>query len=189
MSEDRVFPIISHLVNHEPLNGLLGCEIRSYLEIGVADGFTLSCRLRENLQLDELVLCDTWGATDGGTNRGSHEHIRQLLLSKGFPLERVTFLDGDSKLRIPEYFSQWPEKVFDLIFADGDHTGDGVWKDMINTIDHANILAVHDIRNESHLHLRDIFYAFYETVREDFIAIDDGYDLGMMIRRELFNWV
>ena len=71
--------------------------IRSYLEIGVADGFTLSCRLRENAQLDDLVLCDTWGATDGGTNRGSHEHIEKLLLDRRFPLDRVTFLDGDSK--------------------------------------------------------------------------------------------
>lgn len=186
MSETRVFPIISHLVNHESLNGL--SKVETYLEIGVSDGFTLQCRLNENPELKEMVLCDTWGATDGGTNRGSHEHIVTLLETAGYPLDRATFLDGDSKQKIPEYFGLYPSKVFDLVFVDGDHTEMGLWMDLVNTVQHGHIIAVHDVRNPNHPTLRDVFYTFYETVRERFIAVDDGYDLCALFSRELFNW-
>jgi len=186
VSENRVFPIISHLVKHEEMVAL--SKIETYLEIGVADGFTLRCRLRENPDLRELVLCDTWGSTDGGTNRGDHKHIVRLLEDVGFALDRVTFLDGDSKEKIPEYFALYPSKVFDLVFVDGDHTETGLWMDLTNTVEHGRIIAVHDGRNPNHLTLLDVFYTFYETVRERFIAIDDGYDLCTLFRRELFNW-
>ena len=197
MSEDRVFPILSHILNHEPLNilsnmrnGSMACNIQTYMEIGVADGFTLNCRLNEHREyLEKIVLCDNWSDTDGGTGRGNHNHIVDLLGKHSFPLENVVFLDGDSTVEIPRYFSQEPGEVFDFIFVDGGKRMPVTSHDLGNTIQHARILGLHDIRNPSHLYLRHLLYAFYETVCKDYILIDDGEYLGMLIHRELWNWV
>jgi hypothetical protein len=72
--------------------------------------------------------------------------------------------------------------------VDGDHSGDGMWRDLVNTVDHANVVIVHDIRHHGYLYLKDVFYAFYETVRERFVAIDDGKDVGMLVRRDLLGF-
>jgi hypothetical protein len=157
------------------------------LEIGVADGFTLSCVIKSHLSIKELVLCDTWGDTYGGTNKGNHQHIKELLMNACYPLHQTTFLDGDSKVEIPKYFNKHPNKVFDLCFVDGDHSGNGLWCDLINITPYAKSVAVHDIRHPAHLYLQNVFYAFYETVRGDFVMMDDGNDLGFLIRKGFLN--
>jgi len=186
-SVERVFPVISHMVNHEPLRSL--DTIKTYMEIGVADGVTLGCRLKENPLLEKLVLCDNWGPIHGGTDRGNHDHIVALLADHSFPLDRVTFLDGDSTVEIPRYFNQYPDEVFDFIFVDGGKSIPVTSIDLENTINHARILGLHDIRNPSHLYLRHLLYAFYETICKDYILVDDGEYLGMLIKRDLWNWV
>jgi len=189
MSEDRVFPIISHLLNSEPLNWLRTGNLRSYMEIGVADGFTLECRLKEHgCCLEKVVLCDDWGGVDGGTNRGGHSHIADLLGRHKFPLENAIFLDGDSTVEIPRYFAKNPDEMFDFIFVDGGKSVSVASQDLENTYKHARILGLHDIRNPSHLYLRTLFYSFYETIREGYVLVDDGDYFGMLMRRDLWNW-
>ncbi|MHC4463552.1 MAG: class I SAM-dependent methyltransferase [Planctomycetota bacterium] len=175
-----VFPVLSRLVSTNALP-----KIKSLLEIGVRDGFMLSHLINENENLDQFLLCDTWGATYGGSNRGNHNHISALLQELGRTTSRITFLDGDSHSLIPAHFCSHPEAVYDVCIIDGDHSGDGLWRDLVNTVDHGNVLIAHDLRHRAHLYLKDVFYGFYETVREEFIAIDDGFDVGMLIRRTL----
>jgi len=181
-----IFPLISDVMDKDVFVGL--STVSSYLEIGVSDGFSLECRLREHFNMHKIVLCDTWKATDGGTNRGNHKHIEKILTEWNYPLERVVFLDGRSQDTLPEYFDQYPDELFDLVFVDGDHTGHGLWVDLQNVFDHSRIIAVHDIRNVAHGYLRDVLYAFYETVREQCVLLDDGADLGIMIKKYLFQW-
>ena len=59
--------------------------------------------------------------------------------------------------------------------------------DLVNTIDHAKILTVHDLRHTTHRYLKDVFYGFYETVRDHFILVDDGRQLGILLRKDLFG--
>lgn len=157
--------------------------ISSYLEIGVNEGLSLQYVLSV-WDIDDLVLCDTWLDEYGGANRGSNEHIVEML--QNYTINNVTFLDGDSKIKIPEYFATFPEKSFDMIFVDGDHSGNGLWQDLMNTCQHANILVAHDIRHPGHAYLKEVCRAFYETVREAFILFDDGLDVNMLIRKEIF---
>lgn len=186
------FPIITSLIHRYLLPG----EIKSYLEIGVNEGFSLFNVLEHCPKITDLVLCDNWLKAFGGYNRGSHDHIEAKLIDKGFPMEYVTFLDGDSKVKIPEYFSQHPGKMFDFGFVDGDHSAKGLLADLVNMVEHAHILAVHDIRHPSHSYLKDVLYDFYEgamlsdkrRVRDAFLLIDDGYDMGMLLSKIFFDW-
>jgi hypothetical protein len=183
MSPPKIFPILYHLVSANALP-----KITSLLEIGVCDGFFLEYLITENPDLSEFVLCDTWRDTYGGSNRGSHDHIVSLFEKLRREMTGVTFLDGDSRSLLPAYFESFPGEVFDICIVDGDHSGDGMWRDLVNTVDHANVVIVHDIRHHGYLYLKDVFYAFYETVRERFVAIDDGKDVGMLVRRDLLGF-
>ncbi|MBC8460845.1 MAG: class I SAM-dependent methyltransferase [Deltaproteobacteria bacterium] len=178
------FPIVTSLINGYLLPG----EIKSYLEIGVSDGFTLFNVLSHCPRISDLILCDNWTGNYGGTGRGNHDYIEAKLVRHGFPLDNVTFLDGDSQIKIPEYFEQYPDKKVDLGFVDGDHSENGLLGDLENMIEHAHILVVHDIRNANHLYLLNVFRDFYDTVREKFILIDDGCDMGMLLSRVFLNW-
>lgn len=156
--------------------------VESYLEIGISDGFTLSYAIK-GWNLKHIVLCDTWGKESGGTGRGNHNHIEVLLRELNFK-GNVTFLDGDSKKLVPKYFDENPDVFFDFIFVDGDHSPEGVQLDLDNTIEHGRIIAVHDLRNPSHPYILNIFYEYYETIRGNYIMIDDGYYMGYFIERK-----
>lgn len=176
---------VLHLPLCEAIVGL--GHIRTYLEIGVGEGHSLREVLIKVTGLEEVVLCDSWGAAYGGSNRGSHDHIVALLEEEGFPLSKVRFLDGLSKVLVPDYFLGNPGKRVDLCLVDADHSEGGLWDDLMNTVEQTDIVAVHDIRHPQHIYLKCVFSAFYETVRDDFIALDNGDQLGMLVRRELLG--
>lgn len=173
-----MYPLISNLITNNPLIP----EVKSYLEIGVREGHSVLLAIEQFPHLDRVVLCDTWGGEYGGTERGNHEHIVSLLETHKYLLDKVIFLDGDSKVKIPEYFALNPS--VDLAYIDGDHSGNGLWCDLLNIIHHANVILVGDLRHVGHSYLRDVFRAFHETVRDIFIAIDDGHDFGILLCAE-----
>ena len=175
----NMYPLFSNLIDQNPF-----IDIKSYLEIGVREGDSLLRVIEQFPSLGRIVLCDTWGGEYGGSMRGNHEHIISLLETHKYPLDKVTFLDGDSKVKIPEYFAQNSSVIFDFAYIDGDHSGNGLWSDLLNIAHHANIILVGDLRHIQHSYLRDVFRAFHETVRDIFIAIDDGHDFGILLRGE-----
>ena len=155
---------------------------KSYLEIGVAEGHTLAAAV-SGWELEELVLCDNWTGKYGGMKRENHQHIEFLLGQLHFPLEKVTFLDGASQIVIPEYFAQDPDRsYFDVIFIDGDHSPYGLMCDLHNTINHAKIIIIHDMKHSEHLYLSDVVYSFYKSIWRDYTLIID-HDLGYLAKR------
>ena len=70
-----------------------GMNLQSYMEIGVADGRSLTHVLQYG-NPETLLLCDTWGITDGGTGRESPHHIEELLRINNYE-GVVEFLNGD----------------------------------------------------------------------------------------------
>jgi predicted O-methyltransferase YrrM len=177
------FKYISNLIKYD--TGFKLGDIKSYLEIGVCEGNSAKDMITEFPNIETMVLCDTWRDTFGGSYRLSHDHIKQMLIREEFDISKVEFLDGDSKWTIPLYF-RTNEKVFDLVFIDGDHTWEGCLEDIGNCIERCLICAVHDVRHPDHSYLLDLCYDFYDLIKDKFIMIDDGEYLIYFIWKGLF---
>lgn len=178
------FKYISNLVKND--SGFELNDIKSYLEIGVCEGNSVKDMINEFPNIEKLVLSDTWSDTFGGSCRLSHEHIQEMLIMEVFDIDKVDFLDGDSKWTIPLYFREH-DITFDLIFIDGDHTYEGCLADLDNCIGHCLICAIHDVRHPAHSYLLDLCYDFYDLIKDKFIMVDDGEYLIYFIRKELFS--
>lgn len=107
----------------------LAKEAKTYLGVGVQEGECVRSVLLSNPDIYRIVLCDTWGATHGGTNRGNPNHIEKMLEEigwKGHPI----YLSGPSEVLIPE--SRGLIRTVDLSFVDGDHSEAGALTDLRN---------------------------------------------------------
>jgi hypothetical protein len=134
--------------------------IKRYLEIGVQEGDSLRIAI-EHGDLEWITLCDTWGDTYGGTNRGGHGHINDILEEVGFDPGMCEFLDGDSKLLIPTLIPH--TTPYDLILIDGDHSLLGCLTDMENCwqlLRPGGIMIVDDITHPRHTYLVHCVAAF-----------------------------
>lgn len=78
---------------------------------------------------------------------GSHNYVQKgyKYLNKSYP-ERLNLILGDSKVTVPRYAKQNPDKKFDLIFIDGGHDFDTAFADIINmrAFAHRDTLMVFD---------------------------------------------
>lgn len=90
--------------------------VTSYLEVGVQEGRSLQIAVNAAHRLERITLCDEWGTVSGGSGRGSHDHIRQLLVELGYK-GQVTYLDGDSRQTLP-----FLHDTFTLVHIDGGHS-------------------------------------------------------------------
>ena len=156
-------------------------RVQHYLEIGTRDGDSLRIVL-ENAAADLLSVwvADLWGSDYGGSGRGSHAHIDQLLDDFNFDGRRA-FLDGNSRDTIPALM---PEKAeaFDLVLVDGDHSYEGGMADLVNTwplVKPGGCVVFHDITHPAHPDLRACFDAFVEKHRALSEIITDDYGLGV----------
>ena len=156
-----------------------------YLEIGTRDGGSLRVVLENAGQhLQGVCVADQWGTAYGGSGRGSHAHIEQLLDDFNFAGQR-TFLDGNSRETIPTLM---PEKAeaFDLVLVDGDHSYEGGMADLVNTwplVRPGCCVVFHDILHPAHPDLMACFDAFvvkYGAIRE---VIDQDYGVGVAWKR------
>lgn len=159
--------------------------VRHYLEIGTREGDSLRVVLEENDgSLESVWLADTWGTEYGGTGRGGHLHIEQLL--DDFDFEgRSVFLDGDSHVTIPALMPEQAE-AFDLILVDGDHSYDGAKADLENVwplIRPGCPVVFHDICHPAHTDLARCFDKFVAKHRAPHSTNTDGYGVGVAWKR------
>lgn len=157
--------------------------IKKYMEIGVQEGRAVDWMIKHASSLEKIVLCDTWGNEYGGTGKGNHNHIITLLQNEGYPLENAIFLDGDSSNLIPEYFVKNKDEMFDLIFVDGDHSEKGARTDILNTINHTKVLAIHDIYHPIHFEILGMVKEIYNNNRDAFFLMDDGVNTILLVRK------
>jgi predicted O-methyltransferase YrrM len=154
---------------------------KSYLEIGVREGHSLEAVLSGNSVITRLVLCDTWGGHYGGTGRGNHNHIQEILDCREYDGE-VKFLDGDSQYMIPTL-----NEKFDLILVDGDHSYDGAYTDLINAwifLKEGGFIVFDDIVHNSHAYLHDCVMTFAKTVGAE-IFYENFDDNGVVILKRV----
>lgn len=156
-------------------------RVRHYLEIGTREGDSLRAVLEESSgDLESVWVADLWGTDYGGSGRGSHQHIDQLLDDFRFDGRRV-FLDGNSRDTIPPLM---PEKAeaFDLVLVDGDHSYEGAMADLVNTwplVKPGGAVVFHDITHPAHPDLRRCFDEFVAAVRSPHQVIEADYGLGV----------
>jgi len=179
-----IFPFVSLLLKNP--NFKLD-TISSYLEIGVNEGFSLMNVLDEFQNINKLILADTWGGEYGGQESNSHVSIIELSIEGGIDFALAEFLDGDSTVTIPHYFAVNSDTSVDLSFVDGNHSAFGALADLENVVAYSRMIAFHDIRHPRHLYLKNVFYGFYEKHRNKFYMVDDGQNMGYMIKKELFE--
>jgi hypothetical protein len=160
-----------------------------YLEIGVNDGLSVFALVTSiNLQralhrlsaadplFDELALADDWGRAFGGSGRGSHQHVEQLLRSTNARAEHLVFLDGDSKETVPRYLAaRQGQPPFDVIYVDGDHSYDGARIDLQNVIPFVGqILFFDDMYHPAHCladRLLELHISIVEQLKHDFYVV------------------
>jgi len=181
---------------------------RSYLEIGVMEGWSvLSMVTAVRLQkaryapdtvlaplFDELVLADIWTSQSGGAGRGAHQRVENLLRAANVDLERVTFLDGDSKKTVPAYLkSRINRTPIDAIYIDGDHSYRGAKADLENVLPYVGkILFFDDIYHPVHCledRLLELHLAMVSRLRQDFYVFLNrrGYGFAAYIRKDVFD--
>jgi hypothetical protein len=115
----HVYKILAELAPHAT----------TYLGIGVQEGVCVRHVVEANPSIN-LILCDTWGPIDGGTNRGSHAHIDAMLKKAGH-LGTVRYLNGRSQEEIPK--AGIDPTAIDLAFVDGAHGKVDAYEDLLNT--------------------------------------------------------
>jgi len=161
-------------------------RIRSYLEIGVRRGRSLSivAALSPECQVTgfDLWIPNYWD----GENPGK-EFVREELKKVGFR-GAVEFVDGDSKRTVPEYFWRNPDAFFDLITVDGDHSIGGARTDLENVIPRlkiGGILVFDDIANPWHPYLGKLWQRMVvKNPRFDAYSFTElGLGAGFAIRR------
>jgi predicted O-methyltransferase YrrM len=160
-------------------------RVRQYLEIGTRDGGSLRVVLENASQhLDGVWVADKWGNDYGGSGRGSHAHIEQLLDDFDFHGLWVP-LDGDSRETIPALMPEMAE-AFDLVLVDGDHSAEGGLADLDNVwplVRPGGCVAFHDITHPAHMYLAEVFDGFVLKHAVPHEMILEPYGVGVAWKR------
>ena len=160
-------------------------QVQHYLEIGTRDGDSLRVVLENAIaDLRSVWVADLWGSDYGGSGRGNHDHIDQLLDDFNYGELRV-FFDGDSRQTIPTLM---PEKAeaFDLVLVDGDHSYEGGMADLENTwplVKPGGCVVFHDVSHPAHPDLMRCFTEFVSRHHAPHQIITDDYGLGVAWKR------
>lgn len=155
---------------------------KSYMEIGVREGLSLSVVLNSCSFLEKLLLCDTWGSEAGGTGRGNHDHIDTIL--KAYPKVKTKYLDGLSQSTVPKYHKENPIDLYEMILVDGDHAEKQADKDIRNAwemLSDGGIMIVDDIGHPAHGYLKDMAVTFAEGKNAEVIFINSEMPTGVIV--------
>ena len=160
-------------------------QVRQYLEIGTRDGGSLRVVLENAGQhLEGVCVADQWGTDYGGSGRGSHAHIVQLLDDFNFA-GWLEFLDGNSRETIPTLMPDLAE-AFDLVLVDGDHSVEGGLADLENVwplVRPGGCVAFHDVTHPAHPHLSWVFEYFVFMHCAPHEMIIEPYGVGVAWKR------
>lgn len=121
--------------------------------------------------------------------------IRNLSINKvkrnlsyfNIPSNIITFISGDSKKTIPDYFIKNPNQKFDYILVDGAHDVETAFIDLTNIAGHLSqkgIIVFDDI-NDTVNNLKDVWFRFKEINKDnfDFVEIDCRKGIGLAFNK------
>ena len=133
-------------------------KISNYLEIGVRRGRSMSVLASQANDADFYGF-DLWVKNYTGSENPGAEFVRSELKKFNYK-GKLTFIDGDSKKTIPNFFKNNPNLYFDVITVDGDHSLNGAKIDLRNVLDKlkiGGILVFDDISSQEHPYLSNVW--------------------------------
>ena len=171
------------------------------LEIGTRTGGSLIALLSsyssfENIQ---VVSFDLWRETSSTLWLGKIPVIRSLIklypfnrllslytLKKNLrlfniPFANIKFVSGDSRITVPSYFRQNPERKFDYILVDGAHDKETAYIDLENIAPHVasnGFILFDDISPDSY-NLISIWNKFKEIHNHEFAFYESFHRKGL----------
>lgn len=158
----------------------------NYLEIGVRRGRS-ACAVGWRSPRTDMLLCDMWVGDYAGIENPGPDFVAQQLKAVGHQGE-VAFLNGNSHDVLPAWFKDNPDRFFDLITVDGDHSAEGAAEDLATVMPRlrcGGALVFDDIAHPLHPELKDVW--------QDVVLADPhfsswsyrelGYGVGFAIRQ------
>jgi len=142
-------------------------KIWSYLEIGTREGDSLE-RVMNLFNPSVVHIVDEWSYASGGTNRGNHDHIVELIKKNGYDMGKFNFHDMPSTEALPLLQGRFIKSYFNMILVDGDHMWKGVTFDMSyswHLLRPFGIMVIDDTINSN--------YSWIRQLKNDFIKRHD----------------
>lgn len=160
--------------------------ILDYMEIGVRRGRSMSMVAVQSPRA-RIVGFDMWIPEYAGMKNPGPQAVKDELARVDFA-GTLEFVDGDSSSTVPRWFRQNPDRWFDMITVDGDHSIEGARIDLVNVITRlkvGGVLVFDDISNPSHPGLADVWH---ETIGGDarfstWEFDDVGFGVALAVRR------
>lgn len=160
--------------------------IRDYMEIGVRRGRSMAMVAVQAPQA-RIVGFDMWIPDYAGMKNPGPQGVKEELSRVNFE-GTLEFVDGDSAKTVPQWFREHPDRWFDMITVDGDHSIEGARKDLVNVIERlkvGGVLVFDDISNPSHPGLADLWH---DTISRDqrfstWEFDDVGFGVALAVRR------
>jgi predicted O-methyltransferase YrrM len=112
----------------------------SFLEVGVRRGWSTASVIIASPEC-EVYAFDEWHENYGGSANPGPSFVQSELAKFGYK-KPINFISGDSHVTLSTFFNQFPDKMFDMILVDGDHTVDGAYQDLMDTMPHINVGGV-----------------------------------------------
>jgi predicted O-methyltransferase YrrM len=128
-----------------------GLRPQSYLEIGVRRGRSLAM-VASVCPACDIVACDMFIQGYSGMENPGPELVRSELRRVGFT-GGLEFVIGDSHKVLPAFFRAHPDRYFDLITVDGDHSEAGARADLETVLPRlkpGGAVVFDDVSNPSH---------------------------------------
>jgi glycosyltransferase involved in cell wall biosynthesis/predicted O-methyltransferase YrrM len=159
---------------------------KDYLEIGVRQGRS-ACAVGWRTPTVNMVLCDMWMANYAGMDNPGAEFAVAQLAQVGHR-GSIEVVDGDSHVVLPKWLAANPERRFDIITVDGDHTEAGAAADLATVMPRLRLggaLVFDDISHPYHPELRALWRDMVENDAHfsTWSFGDLGYGVGVAIRR------
>jgi predicted O-methyltransferase YrrM len=161
-------------------------EPEEYLEIGVRRGRSMAIvgAARPNCA---MVGFDLWIDNYAGMPNPGASFVREELAEVGHrgSLELVS---GDSRQTVPAFLNRYPDRTFDLIAVDGDHSDEGASLDLTNVLPRLRVggaIMLDDIAHPEHLHLASVWDRIIgsDARFDSYKYTELGYGVAFAVRR------
>jgi predicted O-methyltransferase YrrM len=157
-----------------------------YLEIGVRRGMSMAMVASQRPRCD-IAGFDLWIENYAGMANPGEDLVRDQLRRVAYQ-GAADFIAGDSKTTIPAYFRSHPDRFYDLVTVDGNHSRRGASADIVNVIPRlrcGGALVFDDICNPAHRDLEDVWQRLV-VKSERFAAYsftELGFGVGFAIKK------
>jgi predicted O-methyltransferase YrrM len=162
-------------------------NVEEYLEIGVRRGRSLSIVASNNPNVN-IVGFDLWIENYAGMDNPGPDFVSKELDKVNFK-GKLELISGNSRVTVPKYLNENPDKYFDLVTIDGDHSTNGAKLDIKNVIKRVKIgglVVFDDIDNPNHRSLKKLWYKTFTNSSRYSTFEFEGIGLGVGFAIKLY---